>query len=85
MNTKLFLFIFGLVFGNRFMLPARDLVRIAAISCISNQNFQTNTAMKSKRMDLGFNKWVEMVGGIAELATEPFRRNLNAHDSWRIS
>jgi len=32
--------------------------------------------MKSKRMELGFNKWVEMVGGIAELATEPFRRKI---------
>ena len=27
MNSKLFLFIFGLVFGNSFMLPTRDLVR----------------------------------------------------------
>ena len=76
MNTKLFLFIFGLVFGNSFMLPTRDLVRIASISCISIRNFQAKTAMKSKRMELGFNKWVEMVGGIAELATEPFRRKV---------
>ena len=76
MNTKLFLFIFGLVFGNSFMLPNRDFVSGAFHFLHFDLYFQKKSAMRSKRMDLGFNKWVEMVGGIAEMATEPFRRKI---------